>query len=139
MTKPKMNNMELVNRAQKVILVPLQDYVISEMKFRFGEDWWKKQVVEEKALYLPIDAPRESIDDDVARSYLDVPACISLIFHFKMINNANLQKGAKDYSQYLKDLRNSLYHNGRTDYGYLEAQDAIRTMMIFDEIMMFDC
>ncbi len=42
MTNLKLNNMEIVNRAQKVIQVPLQDYVISEMKFKYGEDWWKK-------------------------------------------------------------------------------------------------
>ena len=33
-------NLEIVSDAMMVLQAPLQDYVISELKFMFGDEWW---------------------------------------------------------------------------------------------------
>ena len=37
--RPVLNNKELVHRALDITLTPMQDVVISEMKYRFGQSW----------------------------------------------------------------------------------------------------
>ncbi len=138
--RPELNNFELVNRALRTAMVPMQDYVISEMKYQFGQDWWNEGVIPKKyTLGVPDYAPSKGdVPDDTARSYMDITLCLNLISTYKLLP-AGLHREARDPLNYIRDLRNNLSHFGKPDYTMLQAQDAIRLVCVLDEIMELGC
>ena len=138
--RPQLNNFELVNRALRTVMVPLQDCVISEMKYQFGQSWWVEGVIPKRyALGIPDYAPSKGdVPDDTARSYMDVTLCLNLISTYKLLPEG-LHREARDPLNYFRDLRNNLSHFGKPDYTMLQAQDAIRLICMLDGIMELGC
>ena len=138
--RPQLNNFELVNRALRTVMVPLQDCVISEMKYQFGQRWWNEGVIPKRyTLNIPEYAPSKGdVPDDTARSYMDITLCLNLISTYKLLPEG-LHREARDPLNYVRDLRNNLSHFGKPDYTMLQAQDAIRLICMLDEIMELGC
>lgn len=138
--RPVLNNKELAHRALDTVLTPLQDYVISEMKFRFGQSWWKDGVLPNRFRFnIPDYAPdSDDVPDGTVRSYMDVTLCLNLISEHKLLP-VGLHREARDPLGYVRDLRNNVSHFGDSDYTEAQAQNAISTVIVLDEIMEFGC
>lgn len=138
--RPVLNNKELARRALDTVLTPLQDYVISEMKFKFGQSWWKDGVLPNRYRFnIPDYAPdSDDAPDDTVRSYMDVTLCLNLISEHKLLP-PGLHREAKDPLNNVRDLRNNVSHFGDPDYTEAQAQNAISTIIVLDEIMEFGC
>ena len=138
--RPVLNNKELAHRALDTVLTPLQDYVISEMKFRFGQSWWKDGVLPNRFRFnIPDYAPdSDDVPDETVRSYMDVTLCLNLISEHKLLP-VGLHREARDPLGYVRDLRNNVSHFGDSDYTEAQAQNAISTVIVLDEIMEFGC
>ena len=138
--RPVLNNKELARRALDTVLGPMQDYVISEMKFKFGHNWWKEGVLPNRYRFsIPDYAPNsDDVPDDTARSFMDVTLCLNLISEHKLLP-VGLHREAKDPLNSVRELRNNVSHFGDPDYTEAQAQNAISTIVVLDEIMEFGC
>ena len=138
--RPVLNNKELARRALDTVQRPMQDYVISEMKFKFGQSWWKDGVLPNRYRFgIPDYAPdSEDATDDAVRSFMDVTLCLNLISEHKLLP-VGLHREARDPLSYVRDLRNNVSHFGDSDYTEAQAQNAISTVIVLDEIMEFGC
>lgn len=138
--RPELNNKELIARAMATVLEPLQMHVIAEMKLRYGTNWWNEKIMPDRLLYgLKDDAPtQDDLPDDIAIGYLDAPRCIKIIDDFQLLPKA-VRKGPVNPLRVIRDLRNSIFHDGNRDYSTVETQDAIRRLIIVDEVLELGC
>lgn len=93
--RPELNNKELVHRALDTLQIGLQDYIISEMSFRYGTSWWADMIVPKRlACHLSPGIPvSKDVDNDTVRTYMDVISCLKIIEEMKLIP-ADLPKQA---------------------------------------------
>lgn len=136
--RPVLNNKELVHRALDITLTPMQDVVISEMKFKFGQSWWKDGVLKNRYRFgIPDYAPdSDDVPDEAVRSYLDTTLCLNLIKEYELLP-PGLHREARDPLSCVRDLRNNISHFGDPDYSEAQALNAISLINVLDEIMEF--
>ncbi len=133
----KRRNLKIVSDAMMVLQEPLQDYVISELKFMFGDEWWTKGVVGSRTAYLPVDLPLSEVDEEAARQYLDSSGCLSLVRKHRLVQGTT--SSDEDSLKKVSDLKDIMLSVSKKDYGLRQSQEAVRCMMAVDDLMLLDC
>lgn len=135
-SRPELNNKELVRRALDTFQIGLQDYIISEMSFRYGTSWWADEIVPKRfECHLSRDIPVSTdVGNDTVRTYMDVISCLKIIEEMKLIP-ADLPKQAVPPLQRIRDIRNAVSHSGHVDYNLHRAMEPILSMINASEML----
>ncbi len=135
-SRPELNNKELVRRALDTFQIGLQDYIISEMSFRYGTSWWADEIVPKRfECHLSRDIPVSTdVGNDTVRTYMDVISCLKIIEEMKLIP-ADLPKQAVPPLQRIRNIRNAVSHSGHVDYNLHRAMEPILSMINASEML----
>lgn len=103
-------------------------YICREFVIQYGEDWWKKGVIDTLFDDQKKDLPKEGSPVDLAKS-LDIARCLLLMdVRFNEVFKKKLPRDCKNWVMELKGTRNKWAHRGFDDMTDSDTWRALDTM-----------